>query len=518
MISWDNPWSDSANFLMRLRALPIYILWSMAGFTSGWVQTRRLRNLFFGIPALACAMLVVSLTVRSREGLKSDTIQRYTETAQLLLKNNQLDQADFYLNRLKSLPFQTDSILAARAEIASRRERPDLAQIHFHQMLENTDHTQDSLAHQQLAIFELQATRDPNSAGAAEAIRHLQLALEDNPNNLKCHELLAKLFMTRGDLNSVAQHLLPMSIQNPAVQIDLARVYEQLGRQSKKEECAAKAEQFYSAAVARIEALQSGGEKITAEQAMQWNTGCLNWSESLIMQGQLDAAAQVVTRALDRQNTPELRRRLAMIYVRLANELTQEEESWRKRWELVTLSRTYDPDAKESLVILANIAAHAPFELRQLAQKEIQPFLDNSQAPAAVFFLMGTAAAQNSEWESALKLLRQSVTLEPRADIVWNNLAYTLHTMPNPDWEEAERCVNEAIRLNPTPAIYHETRGQIMVGQQRWAEAVHELERALQEIPAQSRIHRGLSVAYLQLGDEDLASFHQIRQTALSNQ
>jgi uncharacterized protein HemY len=490
----------------------------VAGFISGWIQTRRIRNLLFGIPALACAMLVVALTIRSREEMGSETIRRYIDTAQMHLKKNELDEADFYLNRLKNLAYKNDTFLLTRAEIAIGRERTDLAEVSFREMLQNSDHTRDAIAHQQLALIEMKSTPDPNSIAASRAINHLLKAVEINDNDLYGHELLANLYLAREDLPSVALHMEPVARQNPAAQINLARVYEKMGFAAKKAESAARAEAYFVVEAARLDAEPTNGAQGATIKLGKQLTLALDWSEALIMQNKLDDAAKVVTNALERQNTVELRRRLASVYVRKINGLRQTDDMWRKKWELICLSRNYDPDAREGLVVLANIASHAPFELRNLAQKQLQPYLDKGLAPPAAYFLMGTAASQAEQWETALVLLRRAVQLEPRADITWNNLAYTLCAMPNPDWEEAERCVDRALRIDPTPAAYHETRGQIMVHQNRWAEAVQELERALSEIPSQARIHEGLATAYLQLGDEDLAEYHRTRQIALSKQ
>ena len=516
MISWENPWEATSGFFGRVRTFPYYLVWSLVGFVSGWVQTRQTRYLLVGVPALVLSFLVVALTLQSRQGLDSETIRRYVATAQQLLQKDQVDQAEFYMNRLKHLGYHSDPMLTTRAEIATRRDRPDLAELCYRDMLTNSDHSQDALAHYQLGLRELKLAQDPHSKAASQAIHHFQQTLETNPGSLSSHELLAKLYLMRGDLTSVALHMEPVAQAHPAFHIDLARVYEKLERHSKKADSAAQAELFFAQAVTQLESTPSSEAPPHPQRAQQHVAGYLNWSESLVMQGKLDGAVKIVTQAIEAQDSPELRRRLASIYIRQVNDLPKSTESWQKRWDLVTLSRNYDPDAREALVILADIAAHAPFELRLQAKREIQPYLDSGQAPPAAYYLVGTAAAEGQQWDTALKLLRQSVKIEPRADIAWNNLAHALYSQTLPDWEEAERCVNEAIRLNPTPPIYHETRGQIMVGRERWAEAIRELELALRDLPPEARIHQGLATAYFQLGDEDLAEYHHTRHVALS--
>ncbi len=516
MISWENPWHVSSSFFWRLRTLPSFLVWSVVGFASGWVQTRRLGSLFLGAPALILAFVVIAMTLQTREDLSSETVRRYITRSQMYLKENRVDQAEFYINRLKTLGYQSDPILVTRAEIATRRQRLDLADVCYREMLTNSDHTQDALAHRQLALSALRATPDPQSATTSEAILHLQKAIEANPGDLFCHELLAKLFLTRNDLGSVIRHFEPVAQQNPAAQIQLARLFEKVGRNSKKVEAASKAERYFSRLVTELESkpLEQGTSE--AARTAEWSDGTLNWSESLIMQGKLDEAISLVTAALDRQDLPALRHRVASIYVRKSNTLPVSEKSWQPRWELITLCRNYDPDSRESLVVLAEIASHAPFELRQMAQRELAPYLENGQAPPAAYYLVGTAAAEDKQWSTAIKLLRKSVQIEPRAGIAWNNLAFALYSQTPPDWQDAERCVSEAIRLEPHPAQYHETRGQIMVGLEHWTEVVRELELALQGLPPQARIHGGLALAYQNLGDEDLADYHRTREAALT--
>ena len=57
MISWENPWGASRDLLYRIRTLPNFLVWSLLGFVSGWVQTRRVATLVIGLPSLVIASL-----------------------------------------------------------------------------------------------------------------------------------------------------------------------------------------------------------------------------------------------------------------------------------------------------------------------------------------------------------------------------------------------------------------------------------------------------------------------------
>lgn len=507
MISWENPWGSSPSFGHRLRTLPVYLVWIILGFVSGWVQTRRTKVLILGCPALLAGFVVTTLAIRTREGLTSEKVRHYTELAEERLRRNQIDEAEFFINRLKPLGSPSDSILAIHAAIAVQRQRPDVAEKAFEAMLGNSDRSRDPFAHRQIALLKLATTKSPISSRANEAIVHLEAALTALPTDIEGQQILAKLYLDRGELEESARHLEQIVTAHPVVAIDLARIFERLDRNARKLEFAAQAAGFFAKAFA-----PTATPKV--DRPEDRTIGYLQWTEALIMLGRLDQVVELLTAELDRNNSPELRKRLAATYVRTDAQLPRG-ENWERRMELCNLCRNYDPDSPQGLVMLANIAAHAPPDLAAQAERDLQPYMEADTAPAAAYFLMGTAASQRKDWAKALRFLRKSVQMEPRADISWNNLAQTLAKMTPPDLAEAERCVNEALAINSAPAVYHETRGQIMVQLERWPEAVRELETALQQIPADSQIHRGLAMAYEQLGDQDLSDFHSTRHRAL---
>lgn len=515
MISWENPWGASRDVLYRIRTLPSFMVWSLLGFVSGWVQTRRIAALIIGLPSLVIASLVIATTLKARAGLTTETILRYVDNAQQHLKNNQIEQAEFYMSRLRSLKYQTDPLLVTSAEIESRRDRPDLSETCYRQMLANQDHTLDALAHQKLALIELKASQTGKPTGVNEAIFHFQQALLADPADLVSHELLARLFINREDFSSAIQHLELVAQRKPAVNLELARMYKKLDRQTMSVESAARAEKYFREELTKEVPPTSEVPETKPSPAHRTNL-TLNIVEAQVLQNKLDDAAKLATDALDRDNSPELRKRLATIYLMKANSLPATDAAWARRWEFVALSRNYDPDSPESLSILANIAANAPAKLRQLAIQEITPYLDNERAPSSAYFLVGTAAAQDKQWDMAAKLLKKSVETNPETDAGWNNLAHVLISQTPPDWAEAERCVNEALRLNASPPRFHQTRGQVMIGLKKWAEAARELEIARSGITTAPEIHLGLAEAYGQLGDDDLAAFHRSRYETMT--
>lgn len=506
MISWENPWTSAPGFWWKLRTLPTYCIWLVTGFVSGWVQTRRVSVLLLGCPALVVAFLVMSLAVRTREGLTSETIRRYLSLSESQLNRNNVDQAEFYINRLRAMGPPNDAILTIHAGIAMQRERPDLTEQALLEMLSNSDNSRDAIAHRQLGLLQLATTKSPLSSRANEAIVHLEAAVSANSTDVEGHEILAQLYVDRGELESAARHLETVVKSKPGVAINLARIFEKLDRHSRKLEFAAIAADFY----ARVFDPKTVPAVTTPTDRIE---GYLSWTEALTMLDRLDQAVDLLTSELDHYPSPELRKRLAATYLRMESRLSRDQ--WDRRVELTNLCRTYDPESAPGLVLLSNIAALGPQDLAAQAERDLQPYLDSGKAPPAAYFQMGTGAARKEDWSRAESFLRKAVELEPNAAAFWNNLALALSSKPEPDLKNAEACIDKALKLDPSPALYHETRGQIMLKLERWPEAVQELELSLLSIPADGNIHRGLSVAYEQLGDDDLADFHRTRSRPL---
>ncbi len=90
-----------------------------------------------------------------------------------------------------------------------------------------------------------------------------------------------------------------------------------------------------------------------------------------------------------------------------------------------------------------------------------------------------------------------------------NNIAFVLASRDEPDLEKALRIASKAIELTTdTPAAFYETRGEILLRMQRYAEAVEDFTRLLAEPVDSARTHRLLSQCYEALGQPDLAAMH----------
>jgi tetratricopeptide (TPR) repeat protein len=129
--------------------------------------------------------------------------------------------------------------------------------------------------------------------------------------------------------------------------------------------------------------------------------------------------------------------------------------------------------------------------------------------PLGLLAAIGTLAEINGHVELARDALTPVVEGDPNHAIAWNNLAWALAQEPDADLDAALAAANRALELMPNQSRFLETRGQIYVSLGMWAEAVADLEVALNGMPNTENIHASLAAAYDALGQSDMAAIHR---------
>jgi predicted Zn-dependent protease len=80
-----------------------------------------------------------------------------------------------------------------------------------------------------------------------------------------------------------------------------------------------------------------------------------------------------------------------------------------------------------------------------------------------------------------------------------------------PDLSRALEIINAVLSQYPGNAHFRDTRGQILVQQGKWKEAIDDLEAALPQLTARKEAHRALAESYKRLGLTELAQEHERR-------
>jgi tetratricopeptide (TPR) repeat protein len=142
---------------------------------------------------------------------------------------------------------------------------------------------------------------------------------------------------------------------------------------------------------------------------------------------------------------------------------------------------------------------------------EMQKALMANSSPGVTHFIQGTSAALKGNKEDAALHLDLALKSLPNSTVVLNNLAYTMSQGEDADLPKALTLIDEAIAKLPEPKPqYYDTRGNILLKMERWADAIPPLEAISNEPALGLAAHQGLAICYEKLGNEELARVHRV--------
>jgi Tfp pilus assembly protein PilF len=168
---------------------------------------------------------------------------------------------------------------------------------------------------------------------------------------------------------------------------------------------------------------------------------------------------------------------------------------------------------------------------------ELRNALLEGADPGIVHFVKGTVAMLNDQPEVAERELGWALKTMPQSSSILNNLAVAKlriaeRTGDQQNVEEALKLVNQAIdstmatanasnreALRTKVAYFRETKGQALLMQENYIDAVTEFEAVLSTPALKRQAHEGLARAYEALGEEELAQMNaaaveEIKQAA----
>lgn len=184
-------------------------------------------------------------------------------------------------------------------------------------------------------------------------------------------------------------------------------------------------------------------------------------------------------------------------------------------------------DFLKSLDLLAQGLAAAPLNPRlldelsylgcstevdeKLLQEKLQEALDSGISPGFVHFIQGTRdlLRRPADLDSAVQHFEISRQHNMTFPGLLNNLAYAMTQTPDGDMDQALELVDQALRMMPGEPVIYETRGQVLLRQQKYQQAIADFERALASSAMRADAHDGLAEAYQQLGNPEKAAYHQ---------
>ncbi len=509
-MAWMNPFRSPMGDALPGSAYvvrsPAYLLWTLWGFGVSWLETRRMRRLLHGIPAVALAGVLIGLMLSSGREASRGTISAYLAQAQQARHAEDFDAAEFYFRKLEQLAPRDAQIKFEHAQMYAQQERYASAAAILQTLVRDSDRTNDTKVHLELARWAIEGRLElEDPVGFAKS--HLNQVLEDDPKNAYAHYFYSELFKRLGDLDNAIRHLERVASKTSDLRLKLAAYYEIRG------------DTDLSRSEAKL-VVKDLAHQIRENQSADINAWTQLAGAHLLMR-EYAQAADIMKEAVTKFDNAACRLFLGRIYVRWSDELFRtNSQDVAGRMQLLQQAILIAPDEPEALQRLVQIA-NAEGEGADEAQRWLNEALVDGEAPAVIHFILGTMAAGKGDLPTALRHLDQANSLNPRTGVTLNNLAFVLAHMQPPDLPRALEMSMQAVRIAPNSAAFLETRGQIYAQMGSHSEAITDLEQALKRITNLStriNAHESLATCYEALGDAQLAKLHHEKAEELRAQ
>ena len=106
--------------------------------------------------------------------------------------------------------------------------------------------------------------------------------------------------------------------------------------------------------------------------------------------------------------------------------------------------------------------------------------------------------------------------LAPESPIVLNNLAWSLAFGGKPELDRALKLIDAALAKGPGDPRIRDTRGRILAKQQRWSDAIVDLEACAKSQDGVADFHSVIAEVYEHLNLAELAERHRRRAAELA--
>jgi tetratricopeptide (TPR) repeat protein len=468
------------------------------GFALEWWHSRRWVRFAAGSLAVVTAGTALVVAHATRHVTPSHLAPVYRSTADGAMRRNDVQTAKVALRKLANLDYggpETHYHLA----VAAAKDGDRVKARGLMQQLASPDRPGYAAAHLWLANDLLSGTKSPTTRDVRVAQQHLEQSLKTAPDNAAAHVLLSQNYLRLRQQDLATTHLVRAVDQYPQLNLALARIHKSQGRPDEATSAAQQAADHFQ------KLAEPDPGKVQA-----W----LQWTNAEMLLGNYAEAESILTRGLAASGKDEYRHALANLCVAWSDAAArQEKPDLGQQLELLGRALSFVPDHRLALARLAALSAQEGPE-KQAAETALKDVLASGKAPAIVHIVLGSAAAAQKDYATALSHLEQANKLRPDMPWVLNNLAWVLAHREPPDYDRALELINAALKKLPRSPEFHDTRGQIFLKMSRWKEAATDLELALAAFPDRAELHRALAKVYDQLGDPDLARRHTAQAEA----
>ncbi len=343
-------------------------------------------------------------------------------------------------------------------------------------------------AHQNLASLILNQPQ-PSAESLDEAERHIRSLLESKPNEPDYLKMLAQLELLRKRPEEALKTYGLMLDADPSIGIPMGKILQDLKRDDD-------ARRLLDQAVSRL--------KIKLDQNFDSVETRLQMAEALLLLKQFPEAARVVQQGVtlgDPSN--RLVQSMGIVLGRWAASLGKTTEDQHRKLNLLMQGLSINPTNPLLLD-----------EFWKLTMKELGTDPDQiiklrvmGTDPAVMDTISGLISLRQGKIEEAKKQITSAIKRSPDLAVLLNNFT-TVGEFRNESNEKGLQLLSILLEIDPENSNIRENRGLIYARQQKFQEAVDDLEKVVVTNPDKRTVHQALSLAYGKLGKKDLADKH----------
>jgi len=467
-----------------------------APFVYGWLESRPWRLLLAGLPVLCAVAVAVALRASMNDANGEVELRHYLASAGEALRNGDEAGADLRFRRAQLMAPTDPRPKFGLATLAEKDGDHRKASTIMETLAAGNDNVAAEANRWLIAKTDVEKL---DTAGRQQLIRRLERVVALDPENVDFRLLLAKLYTDAAFPENALTHLQVVAQKRPMYRLSVLQLIAATKGENAVREEAAISEKFFR-------------EKLAKEPADLDSRLLCAWS--LAFQKKYREAVEMLEQGATLSDPVVLRKAISSITIGWARELRDKKEDPRKVLELTSAALKSDPSNSAALLMLTEMTRDD--SAGEDALTMLKERLANGESPWLIHMALGTRLLELGQLEEGAEHLEQAVKLNPSAAIAMNNLAWTLATQEPVDLKRAENLAIRAVELAPGNPQIRETRGQIYLKQERWKEALADLELILpvysreQQLAAQlPHLHGSLAKAYEGVGNDDMARRHR---------
>lgn len=322
---------------------------------------------------------------------------------------------------------------------------------------------------------------------------HLREGVRDESN--EADQLWAAYFLLVGQPEDAVRRLESAARRDPRLWLQVATLTRAMGDD-------ASSERYLK------QSLESARERIDddAHSVDDW----LMLVRTLVAQGKLDEAETAVEAGLRVVNDPKLTRAASDLALFRYDAADPENIPERIRF----LAKASKLDRNNPAVysrLIKFYTQESDAERKEQLRDSLAKSIAEGNEAAFAHFALGSIYFLEHDQDKSLLHIEQAYRQLPEMLEVANNLAWLLANSEQKDLKRAEELIRSVIDRQPNDLRYRDTLASVLEGQERWSDALVELELILPKTPTQERsnLHERLANVYRNLGQDDMAKLHE---------